>query len=252
MLKALFHNRLFMGALAFFVLCVGGSLLYQQHVRHQDGEKLAETQDRVEQWNERQNPTTEVKTGDTSQGGHFHADGTWHGEPHAEVDHPVLPPLQEQETPKFVKPVSDSQDVTMKDVVANDLPSREELEAMSNDQLSGLMEASYEEMTLLSPDLSKGMDEWVKVVSNLTRHAKNRAETDAIMADNADTLVPLREKVDAISREYYVHFFTGHRASKVWNARDIIRLSQPSPDRRFRFDPESLTDEFWATYWSDF
>lgn len=30
-----------------------------QHVRHQDAEKLAETQDRVEQWNERQNRTTQ-------------------------------------------------------------------------------------------------------------------------------------------------------------------------------------------------
>lgn len=59
MLKALFRNRLFIGASAFFVLCVGGSLLYQQHVRHQDAEKLAETQDRVEQRNERQNPTTQ-------------------------------------------------------------------------------------------------------------------------------------------------------------------------------------------------
>ena len=82
MFKALFRNRLFIGALAFFVLCVGGSLLYMQHVRHQDAEKLAETQARVEQWNERQNPTTQVKAGDTSQGGHFHADGTWHEVPH--------------------------------------------------------------------------------------------------------------------------------------------------------------------------
>ena len=27
-------------------------------------------------------PTAQVPEGDTSQGGHFHADGTWHGEPH--------------------------------------------------------------------------------------------------------------------------------------------------------------------------
>jgi len=27
-------------------------------------------------------PTTQAPVGDTSQGGHFHADGTWHGEPH--------------------------------------------------------------------------------------------------------------------------------------------------------------------------
>ncbi len=86
MLKELFRNRLFIGALAFFVLCVCGSLLYMQHVAQQGAEELAETQERVAQWNEKQKPTTEGKAGDTSQGGHFHADGTWHAaEPHAAV-----------------------------------------------------------------------------------------------------------------------------------------------------------------------
>ena len=85
MLKDLFQNRLFIGALAFFVLCVGGSLLYMQHVAQRGAEELAETQKRVAQWNEKQNPTTEGKAGDTSQGGHFHEDGTWHAETHAAV-----------------------------------------------------------------------------------------------------------------------------------------------------------------------
>ena len=36
-------------------------------------------------------PTTKAPVGDTSQGGHFHADGTWHEGPHeAEVDSEVL------------------------------------------------------------------------------------------------------------------------------------------------------------------
>ena len=42
MLKNLFSNRLFLGALAFFVLCVVGSLLYMQHVEREGAEKLAE------------------------------------------------------------------------------------------------------------------------------------------------------------------------------------------------------------------
>ena len=42
MLKALFSNRLFIGALAFFVLCVGGSLLYQQHVERQTAMSIEE------------------------------------------------------------------------------------------------------------------------------------------------------------------------------------------------------------------
>ena len=91
MLKNLFSNRLFIGALAFFVLCVGGSLFYSHHSKQKGEAVLSETQDRVKQWNERQNPTTEVKAGDTSQGGDFRADGTWHDEPQetsslAEVD----------------------------------------------------------------------------------------------------------------------------------------------------------------------
>ena len=89
MLKDLFSNRLFLGAFAFFVLIVVSGTLYLQYVERQTAEKLAETQDSVAQWNERQNPTTEVKAGDTSQGGDFHADGTWHKDPHIETRAPT-------------------------------------------------------------------------------------------------------------------------------------------------------------------
>ena len=89
MLKDLFTNRLFIGALTFFVLCVGGSLLYMHHENQKGAEYEKETEDRVRQWNEKQTeqPPAEVPIGDTSQGGHFHADGTWHGTPH-----PPAPP----------------------------------------------------------------------------------------------------------------------------------------------------------------
>ena len=85
MLKDLFTNRLFIGALAFFVLCVAGSLLYMHHETRKGAEYAAETQDRVAEWNAKQNqqPPVEAPVGDTSQGGHFHADGTRHAEPHA-------------------------------------------------------------------------------------------------------------------------------------------------------------------------
>ena len=96
MLKELFSNRLFIGALAFFALCVGGSLLYMWHVEREGAEYDAETQDRVAQWNEKQQPqpSAEVPVGDTTQGGHFHEDGTWHGEPHD----PQMPRLEESQT----------------------------------------------------------------------------------------------------------------------------------------------------------
>ena len=101
MLTNIFTNRFFIVALAFFVLCVGGSLLYRQHVDRQGAEDAAETEARVEQWNERQKqqPPVEAPVNDTSQGGGFHADGTLHGEPHeilpteseAEIEHSVSP-----------------------------------------------------------------------------------------------------------------------------------------------------------------
>lgn len=62
MLANIFKNRLFIGALAFFVLCVVGSLLYQRHVEEQTARELAETKKSVEQWNEKQKeaPTVEA------------------------------------------------------------------------------------------------------------------------------------------------------------------------------------------------
>ena len=50
MFKNLFSNRLFIAALAFFVLCVGGSLLYQQHVYKETDQKLAETEEFQRWW----------------------------------------------------------------------------------------------------------------------------------------------------------------------------------------------------------
>lgn len=42
MLKSLFSNRLFIGALAFFVLMTVGGALYMQHVEKQAVETLAD------------------------------------------------------------------------------------------------------------------------------------------------------------------------------------------------------------------
>ena len=71
MLKNLFSNRLFLGALAFFVLCVGGSLLYMHHENQKGAAEFAETEKRVEQWNERQNvqPAAEVTVAETTESG---------------------------------------------------------------------------------------------------------------------------------------------------------------------------------------
>ena len=98
MFKDVFNNRLFIGALAFFTLCVAGSLLYMQHEKQKGAAELAETQERVRQWNEKQNeaPTAEVPVVEApQQGGHTHADGTFHAVPHepTPVESPsIVPP----------------------------------------------------------------------------------------------------------------------------------------------------------------
>ena len=88
MFKDLFSNRLFIGALAFFVLIVGGGLLYLQHVKRQTAEELVRTQERIQALTEKQSPTAEAPVGDTAQGGHFHEDGTFHTGPHVNASPP--------------------------------------------------------------------------------------------------------------------------------------------------------------------
>lgn len=82
MLKDLFSNRLFIGALAFFILCVGGSLLYHQHAKGQAEKALAESEAFQQRWQERNAKekavAAEVVEDKTDTGGHVHADGTKH------------------------------------------------------------------------------------------------------------------------------------------------------------------------------
>ena len=76
MFKDLFSNRLFIGALAFFVLMIVGGTLYMLHVQSQEAATLMETQARVAQWNEKQQqPTAKALVGDTSQGRDVHEKG---------------------------------------------------------------------------------------------------------------------------------------------------------------------------------
>lgn len=87
MLKELFSNRLFIGALAFLILCVVGGTLYISHVEKQDVAELATDEAPVKQLTEKQQqqPTAESPVGEQPPQGHFHEDGTWHGEPPAEA-----------------------------------------------------------------------------------------------------------------------------------------------------------------------
>ena len=81
MFKDLFTNRLFIGALALFVLCVAGSLFYSHHGKQKGEAELAETQDRLKQWNKRQEPQpTEKATVADIRQEHLHEDGAFHVE----------------------------------------------------------------------------------------------------------------------------------------------------------------------------
>ena len=94
MLANIFTNRLFIGALAFFVLCVAGSLLYMHHENQEGAEYATETEERVRQWNERQKeaPPAEVTVVEQpEQVRHFHPDGTFHAEPHENKGQKSLP-----------------------------------------------------------------------------------------------------------------------------------------------------------------
>ena len=94
MLKELFSNRLFIGALAFFIFCVVGGTLYISHVEKQGLEELTTDEDSVKQLTEKQQqPTAKAPVGDTSQGGHWHGD-EWHETPHAEQQ-TEAPPRQQ-------------------------------------------------------------------------------------------------------------------------------------------------------------
>ena len=81
MLANIFTNRYFIiGALAFFVFCVVGSLLYMQHVETQTADDLARTDERIKALTP---PSAEAPVGETSQGGLVHADGNpQHEGPH--------------------------------------------------------------------------------------------------------------------------------------------------------------------------
>lgn len=88
MLKDLFSKHLFRGALAFFILCVGGSLLNMHHVKEQSARDMAAHEERLKQLTARENqqPTTGVSSvGVQTEPGHVHSDGTFHAEPHERI-----------------------------------------------------------------------------------------------------------------------------------------------------------------------
>lgn len=113
MLKDLFSNRLFIGALAFFVLCVGGSLLYHQHVKEQTEKAIAESEAFQQWWQERNAKekavSAEVVEAETDTGGHVLADeNPWHEGAQADEGGQELPPFEPSEfSPEELRQIFD-------------------------------------------------------------------------------------------------------------------------------------------------
>ena len=72
----MFGRKYWIGLIVFLVAIVGVSLYYLQTRPPKDPILIYKPVEPIEK------PTTQAPVGDTSEGGHFHADGTWHGEPH--------------------------------------------------------------------------------------------------------------------------------------------------------------------------
>ena len=86
--KLLSDNRIF-GAIVCVLVFIAGGLLYVQFVQRQASRDIQRTQDILEQ---RDTPQTGEAEPQTEAGGHFHADGTWHAEPHAPATPKPAPP----------------------------------------------------------------------------------------------------------------------------------------------------------------
>ncbi len=164
MFKDLFSNRLFIGALAIFIFCVVGGLLYMQHVQRIEAEKLAETQARVRQWNEKQKPITTGSQAETPQG-HFHSDGTFRAEPH---DAPVVEVSESEVSPPVLAaPVAAEQADTELDASTLESAARR----------------------LKNTDVSKAWVEWSKEARELRRkHMQAAGEKIALLPKTAEEL----------------------------------------------------------------
>lgn len=81
-------------------------------------------------------PKAEVPVGDTSQGRHFHADGTWHGEPHKTEGQPTAEVSQPQP--------QDSPSVIVQTPPIAEASKVEELNALSHERLQEYYKALSE------------------------------------------------------------------------------------------------------------
>ena len=174
MLKDLFSNRLFIGALAFFILCVVGGTLYISHVEKQGAEELSRDKDSGKQLTEKQQqrPTAEAPIVEQTPQGHFHSDGTFHAEPH---DAPVE--------------VSEAE-------VSADVPAAPVVTQQANTEIDAATLESAARR-LKDPDVSKAWIEWSEKARELRRkHMQAAGEAVALLPTTEEEFERIKNDPD--------------------------------------------------------
>ena len=157
-----------------------------------------------------QQSTTQAPVGDTSQGGHFHADGTWHEGPHApQTPERSLPSTAQGQSP--IEPVS-SETFTIgagglppsigeQVEASNDVPKYAALKKMSDEELRTMRDEYREKWEMLMPEVHKRMRE-LTAAEPESDQAKSRLEA-----------------LNAVAWEYNVYQITARRAFQVLHRR---------------------------------
>ncbi|MDE0014547.1 MAG: hypothetical protein OXU51_00050 [Candidatus Poribacteria bacterium] len=178
-----------------------------------------------------QQPIPQAPVGDTSQGGHFHADGTWHEGPHEPI---VQPSTAQGQSP--IEPVSSKTSTTgagglppsiAEQVEASDdVPKYAALKEMSDEELRAMRDEYREKWEMLMPEVHKRMRE-LTAAEPESDEAKSRLEA-----------------LNAVAWEYNVYQITARRASQVHHRRLIRRnFNRPrGPGEMIIYPLPELTD----------
>ena len=130
----MFGRKYWIGLTVFLVAIVGVSLYYLQTRPPKDPILIIKPVEPLPKSTEQ--PKAEVPVDDTSQDGHFHADGTWHEGPHEPVEQPP---------PAAVSSLSDAElEAIPEDMPKPDIPLPTDLKNMDWEQWSQNQTAAWD------------------------------------------------------------------------------------------------------------
>lgn len=167
-------------------------------------------------------PKAEAPVEDTLQGGHVHADGTWHEGPHTvDTQTPVSehePPAGQTISEPFQVHTIDTERFRIFEEIRQTLPSSAtigdvvraspfvltsaELQAMSTEELDALINDAHAKGDALFPEMSRRMSAWAKFAGDLNEEIR------------------LGDAMDAVRYEYYLQDVTFKSAMKEFRRRN--------------------------------